>query len=278
MGEAEVQQALHRRCASPQFSDQQVADLEAKAVAKFGPEDAVARPPKQSVEIQTYVHVINGGTGITNGDITDKMVADQIQVLNDAYKDTAFKFKLAATDRTTNATWRTMEPDTSAEREAKTALRKGDAAALNIYSANPGGGLLGWATFPEWYQGEPSMDGVVILADSFPGGSAAPYDLGDTATHEVGHWLGLYHTFQGGCSPPGDNVRDTPRVKEPNFGCPDKGFDSCPTPDNEGGTSTVRGDDFSNFMDYTDDSCMDHFTPRQALRMEWRAKYREIKF
>src|SRR5690349_18566361 len=88
MSEAEVQQALHRRCASPQFSEQQVADLEAKAIAKFGPEDEVARPPKQSVEILTYVHVINGGTEVASGNISDQMVADQIKVLNEAYKDT----------------------------------------------------------------------------------------------------------------------------------------------------------------------------------------------
>ena len=216
-----------------------------------------------SVAVSVYVHVINNGSGIANGDVTDQMIRDQITVLNDAFGGrtggvtTAFSFVLAGVDRTTNASWYTMEPGTAAEDECKRALRRGGRNALNIYSANPGGGLLGWATFPWSYASDPYNDGVVILYSSMPGGSAAPYNLGDTATHEAGHWLGLYHTFQGGCSRNNDYVSDTASERSAAYGCP-QGRDSC----RGGGLDPIE-----NFMDYTDDACMYRFSSGQSSRM-----------
>ena len=220
-----------------------------------------------SVNIPVNFHVINKGKGIENGDIPESQIIDQMDVLNKAYSGT-YTFSLEGTDRTTDSGWYTAGPGTRAESEMKTALRKGGADSLNIYTNNMGGGLLGWATFPWDYEKKPNMDGVVILYSSLPGGVAAPYNLGDTATHEIGHWVGLLHTFQGGCTPSNDYVNDTPAERSPASGCPE-GRDSCR------GKKFPGRDPIHNFMDYSDDSCMVEFTPGQASMMTYMWVFRK---
>lgn len=245
---------LTRRCGTHP-SDAEVAAMEADFRGRL-----TSELPKQaaSVSIPTWVHVIT--TSNNQGNVSDQRINQQIAILNDAFASANISFNLAGVTRTANNSWYSMGAGSSAEAQAKAALRKGGPETLNIYTAGIGGGLLGWATFPQWYNSDPKDDGVVLLNESMPGGNAAPYNLGDTGTHEVGHWLGLYHTFQGGCAKKtnqGDQVADTPAEKSPAYGCP-AGRNTC---------SSAGADPIYNFMDYTDDACMNHFTAGQATRM-----------
>jgi hypothetical protein len=231
-----------------------------KASKKPGGGGGGGGEPNPPATINAYVHVITGN-GV--GDISDQDVNAQIDVLNDAYNGdtggapTRFQFHLIAITRTDNPTWFNAGSGSTAERQMKTALRLGGAGDLNIYTTNAGGNLLGWATFPSSYASNPSYDGVVVLYSSLPGGSEDPYNEGDTGTHEVGHWLGLYHTFQGGCSKQGDYVADTAAERTPAYYCTPR--DTC----RGGGLDPIE-----NFMDYTDDACMFEFTAGQASRMD----------
>jgi hypothetical protein len=213
--------------------------------------------------IDVHFHVVSADNGST-GNISDQMINSQMNVLNAAFANWGWSFRLVSTTRTPNSTWFNGCYG-SAETAMKNALHQGSADDLNIYTCNPSNGILGYATFPSSYSSAPSKDGVVLLYSSLPGGTAAPYNLGDTGTHEVGHWMGLYHTFQGGCARSetngGDYVSDTPAERSAAYGCP-SGRDTCT------GSRFPGLDPISNFMDYTDDFCMDRFSTGQDARMD----------
>lgn len=238
-------------------------DNQAKA---YGAMPDAPRLPNGSVTVTTVFHMISDHPfSDTEKARWQRLIDAQMTVLNDSYSgrtaadaaDTPFRFSLAKVTWTVNPAWYTVTPG-KVEKDMKTALYEGDSTVLNVYAANIGGGLLGWSYFPKAYNnGRDYVDGVVMLDESMPGGTAGKYALGDTLTHEVGHWLALEHTFAHGCAASGDWVTDTPKEAYPQFNCP-VGADSCAAP----GLDPIH-----NFMDYTQDSCMDMFTAGQADRM-----------
>ncbi len=208
--------------------------------------------------IPVYVHVITDTSG--TGTIPASQITAQIAELNEDYAggesgaaaDTGFSFTLAGTDTYANNTWFSG----GGQNAMRSQTRLGGANALNIWTLNFE--YLGIATFPWDYSAQPQLDGIRVLWTTMPGGSETNYNEGKTATHEAGHWLGLYHTFQGGCAAPGDEVSDTPAQASPTSGCP-VGRDSC---------AASGVDPIHNYMDYSYDSCYDQFTAGQSARMD----------
>jgi hypothetical protein len=227
------------------------ARLHAKGVTR-------AELRRTSVSVPVYVHVMAAEDGA--GNVSNKVIARQIAVLNNTFAggesstaaDTGFSFTLAGTDRYFNDTWH--QDHSSANYRAAT--RRGGANALNIWLVDFK--LLGVATFPWDYAKHGDIDGIRVHYASLPGGAIANYDKGETATHEAGHWFGLYHTFQGGCTELNDEVSDTPAQSSPTNGCP-VGRDSCSLP----GLDPIH-----NYMDYSYDTCYTEFTSGQTTRAQ----------
>jgi Pregnancy-associated plasma protein-A len=216
------------------------------------------------VIVPVAFHVIRKDLTPEGGNVPLSQIKDQMKVLNASYGGatrgarTGFTFDLVSVDRTTSAHWFHMTGN-GKDKAMKTALKVGGPETLNIYSTDLGNTLLGYAYLAQDAAAVGVLDGVVVHYGSLPGGPfGTQYSEGDTATHEVGHWFNLLHTFQGGCTDPGDFVDDTPAEASPAFACP-VGRDTCPA----AGSDPIR-----NFMDYTYDSCMHEFTTDQAVRMQ----------
>lgn len=243
---------------------------------------------RATVTIPVVVHVLYN-TAAQN--ISDALINAQIQQLNldyarqnsdagstpsvfqSAAANTNIQFCLAQRDPNGNPTTGIIRKSTTVtsfidDDKMKSSSTGGDNAwpassYLNIWTVNFGNNLLGYAQFPG---GSASTDGVVLLYSSVGSmqvpGSASPYNLGRTATHEVGHWLNLRHIWgDDGTSCTGsDLVSDTPNQADENYGCPAFPNVSC--------SNGPNGEMFMNYMDYTDDGCMNMFTAGQASRMQ----------
>jgi len=237
---------------------------------------AAASPQARSVTvIPVYWNVIYADRSYEGGDIPAGMVHRQITVLNQGFENTGFQFALVGLRRVHNAEWfETVDPDVpQTQIEMKRQLRDpaSGPATMNVYSValnhlqRPG--LLGRGTFPKDYSADPTYDGMLINFRTLPGGTTPDHELGRALIHQTGHWAGLYDTFQGGCSSPGDSVDDTAPEAYASAGCP-VGRDSCPEPGE---------DPIHNFMDSSSDACVHQFSPGQIQRMrEQMAVYRGV--
>ena len=186
--------------------------------------------------------------------------------------ETKIQFCLAQRDPNGNTTTGIIRKTTtttsfSDDDKVKAASTGGDDAwpsssYLNIWVCNLGNGILGYAQFPNG--GSASTDGVVLLYSTVGSllspapTSGAPYNVGRTATHEVGHWLNLRHIW-GDANCGNDLVGDTPTQQTSNYGCPTFPQVTC--------SNGPNGDMFMNYMDYVDDRCMQMFTAGQVVRM-----------
>jgi hypothetical protein len=249
-------EAFGRRCGCPRPSYVRVRQLDAK-MRDFRTANAAYRSTPGTIKIPIqFIHITDGVVGAVNA----QQRSDQVEVLNSAYGQhgTTFTYEEEDVKVVDNAEWFQMGHGSAAERSAKMSLRVDPETTLNFYTTN-GGGLLGWATFPWELEGDPALDGVVVLYSSLPNIGPPPYNLGQTATHEVGHWLGLFHTFQGGCTATGDHVGDSVAHSGPNYGKPAVGqrHNAC----DPGEEAPVK-----NYMNYVDDDWMDRFTDGQVTR------------
>ena len=271
-----------------------------------GPDDSSARPPSDcslnntnptpeydptfSYDIPVVVHVIRSNSG--QGDISPALVQSQIDILNEDFQaipgtngepgtDGKIRFHLATEDPNGNATTGITYSNNNTwfndSGNYYDSLAWDTHRYLNIYT-NQASGALGYV--PDLPQSGnlvgSNRDRVVCLWSAFGRNApiGPPYNQGRTATHEVGHYLGLFHTFSGGCGggncyTSGDRVCDTNPEANPRFGCPGNA-QSCNSPD-----------PYHNYMDYSDDLCMNQFTEEQVNRMRcvlvhWRPDLAEV--
>ncbi|MFN8354972.1 MAG: zinc metalloprotease [Spirosomataceae bacterium] len=205
-------------------------------------------------QIQSQIDVLNEDFGNTNADL--KNIPSGFKALIGKMN---IRFALAGVVRkqTNKSYWGFND---AIKKTAKGGINPiNPAKYLNIWIGNIDPYTLGYAQFPG---GDPATDGIVIGPNFFGrvGFLSPPFDKGRTATHEIGHWLNLYHIWgdDGNNCWGTDLVADTPNAAGPNFGCPGYPRITC--------GNGPKGDLFMNYMDYTDDACMFMFTTGQMNR------------
>lgn len=280
----------NRRLIEDQLAEGQTAVEYFEEQRDFEYEETVDLKNKKAIRTIPVVFHILHAYGEEN--ISKEQIEDQIRIINEDFQrqnadasktrstftgraaNFELEFKLAriAPDGScTEGITRKYDPVNMIEDyndrddEAKSAVAAWDRNKyLNIWivkeiQSNSEGTILGYAQFPGQ---RASTDGIVMIHDRVGSiGSASLSDKGRTLTHEIGHWLGLYHPFQGGCFG-GDNVSDTPPVAEASYGCT-----AGQNPNTCSSDSPDEPDMVENFMDYANGACMNAFTNGQLARV-----------
>lgn len=280
---ATAEEPLRRTCGTKDLSAEAVraVEVERAAFADAVKDKGAPLPhddgPGWSVNVPVVFHVLHDGAA---GLVPRRRCEAQVAVLNDAFAgrqpgataqtDTGIGFTLSDVVYHDDPLWFTTCRGSWAS--IMSAYAVDPARTLNVYTCLPAQNVLGFiTTFPDEAPEGSWRHGVILRHDTLPGGGLAPYDLGDTAVHEVGHHFGLYHTFNpndGVCRENGDAVEDTPAERSPAFGTCAQNWrrDTCPGVG--GSIPPYFGlDPVSSFMDYTEDSCMTEFSPGQSGRM-----------
>jgi len=240
-------------------------DHDVLAISKEEIKTSMMMMRRDTIEVDLYYHLLVRSWSADNASSVNGLW-QQIDLMNQAYGIYGIHFNTQPVDIIVNAAWAN---DIDYQKQEKgEQLHKGNYNAVNIYAGE--GFTSGVCSFPVGLTDNTTGTSIISHADLVGDGCHLPLSdawnpISGTPSHEVGHWFGLYHVFQGGCTEPNDYCDDTPAQSQPSYShesitgdknsCP--ALDTCPT--------MAGNDNVFNFMDYTD--CSHEFTPQQGARM-----------